>query len=268
MQITITHAGLYTKPEIYHQTTPCVFLELNISGLEYMKIYTPQGKLAAEVQNDSLVLIPESFQIDFSFQNPRKNYTVMCNIDGLSWNNQSNMNVLNFGEQQIEVPLMIPVQPIRREQIQELFHRIYKLSSSALPADLKSAELLTISILAEFLEHSKVNPEQNIPEFLTGLKEMIDSDLSFEHPLSEIMKKIPVTEVHIRRLFLKYYQTTPSEYRSRLRFAKIRQLLGESKLSFKEIADSVGMKHVTHLNLFLKKQCGMTPSELRKTLRM
>ena len=77
-----------------------------------------------------------------------------------------------------------------------------------------------------------------------------------------------MTEVHLRRLFLKHYRTTPAEYRARLRFAKIRQLLGKSDLSFKEIADSVGMKHVTHLYLFLKKQCGKTPAELRKTLKM
>lgn len=268
MQITITHAGLYTKPEIYHQTTPCVFLGLNISGLEYMKIYTPEGKLVTEVQNDSLILIPEEFQLDFSFQAPRKNYIVMCNIDGISWNKQSNMAVLNFGDQQIEVPLTIPVPLLRLEQIQELFQRVLQLNESALPADLKSAELLINSALAEFLEHSKVDSEQKIPEILTELKEKIDSDISFEKSLAEIMRIIPMTEVHLRRLFLKHYQTTPAEYRARLRFAKIRQLLGESDLSFKEIADSVGMKHVTHLYLFLKKQCGMTPAELRKTLRM
>ena len=73
MNLTISHAGLYTKPEKYRQTAQRVFLGLNISGLEYMKIYTPDGTLAAEVPDSTLTLIPESFQLDFSYRNPRHN---------------------------------------------------------------------------------------------------------------------------------------------------------------------------------------------------
>ena len=266
MNLTITHAGLYTKPEKYHQTAQRVFLILNISGLEYMKLYTPEGTLAAEVPESSLTLIPESFQLDFSFRNPRKNYTVICKIDGLSWNEQTKSSELDFNGQKIEIPLTIPVPPGRREQLQELFHRTVILSESALPADTKAAELLMFSVLAEFLEHTKGNSGQNIPEQLVQFRQTIDSDTGFENSLAEHMQKISLTPVHLRRLFLKYYKTNPAEYRARLRSSRIQQLLRDGDLSYKEIADAVGMKHVTHLNLFLKKQCGMTPAELRKNL--
>ena len=86
--------------------------------------------------------------------------------------------------------------------------------------------------------------------------------------LKELMYDLPVTEIHLRRLFQKYYHTTPANYRLKLRLAKIQTLLSETDLSFKEIADAVGMNHVTHLYLFLKRHCGMTPAELRKNLRM
>ena len=268
MDLKITHAGLYTTPETFRQITPCTFLGLNCSGLDYMKIYSPAGMLVAEAGNEMLVLIPEGFLLDFSYHSSRKNYIIMCRIEGLNWNEQTQSVELNFNDQKIEVPLVIPVPLVRKEPVQELFHRTIRLSESALPADSKAAELLMSSVLAEFLEHSSLQKKQNPPPCLADLKEAIDSDFTFQKSLKKIISGIPMTEIHLRRLFQKYYQTTPAEYRARLRFSRIRQLLTETDLSLKEIADAVGMNHVTHLHLFLKKRCDMTPAELRKNLRM
>lgn len=268
MNLSITHAGVYTSPEKYQQKTPCVFLGLNLSGLKYMKVYTPDGTFLSEIKNQSLMLIPPDFFLDFSYTQPRKNYVVMCRIDGLKWNAQTQKIEMDFNGQVMELPLTIPIPLMRREQISEFFHRTEFLSRSALPADTKTAELLMFSILAEFLEHSRRDAEQNVPEVLIQLKNAIDSNTAFDRTLSDLMKEIPVTPIHLRRLFLKFYRTTPQEYRARIRFSEIRRLLTETDMSLKEIADSAGMKNVTHLFLFLKKQCGMTPSELRKKLKM
>ncbi len=35
----------------------------------------------------------------------------------------------------------------------------------------------------------------------------------------------------------------------------------------KEIADEVGMKHVTHLHIFLKKRCQRTPKQMLRQFR-
>ena len=268
MNLSITHAGIYTSPEKYQQNTHCVFLGLILSGLEYMKIHAPDGTLLAEAENQSLFLIPPYFFLDFSYHRFRKNYVVLCNIDGLSWNSQTRKTEWDCDGQKLELPLTVPIVPSRIESISDIFQRTVQLNGSALPADAKAAELLMFSILTEFLEHSRRDSEQNIPDFVVQLKNEIDSNTAFDRTLSEIMQTIPVTAIHQRRIFQKYYHTTPQEYRSRLRFSRIRYLLTETEMSFKEIADAVGMNHVTHLFLFLKKQCGMTPSELRKKLKM
>ena len=268
MNISITHAELYTKPEKFSQTTSCVFLGLILSGLEFMKIYAPDGTLAADVQGQSFILIPPDFHVDFQFDKQRKNYMILMQFDNLKWNGQSRMIELEFESGKIDLPAVIPVPSVRKEQIQEMFQRIIHLNKSALPAKIKAAEMLVFSIIAEILEQTAFDQTQIVPESLIKLKDRIDSDTEFQKSLSELMYDLPVTEIHLRRLFQKYYHTTPANYRLKLRLAKIQTLLSETDLSFKEIADAVGMNHVTHLYLFLKRHCGMTPAELRKNLRM
>ena len=85
--------------------------------------------------------------------------------------------------------------------------------------------------------------------------------------MKEIMADFPYTEFHLRKLFRKYYQTHPVEYRARLRLKRIQELMLDPRLSLKEIADAVGMNHVTHLNLFIRKRCGLTPVQMRRSLR-
>lgn len=268
MNLSITHAEVYTKAEKYSQTTPCVFLGMILSGLEYMNVYAPDGTLAADIEEQSLILIPQDFHLDFQFGKLRKNYMILLRLDGLQWNEQIRAIELEYEEGKFNLPVMIPVSPVRKEQIQETFHRIIHLNQSALPSETKAAEMLVASLLAEFLEYSASDRKQEIPEILLKLKKAIDSDTDFQKSLSELMDDFPMTEIHLRRLFQKYYHTNPASYRARLRLAKIQKLLTDTDLSFKEVADSAGMNHVTHLYLFLKKHCNMTPTELRKNLRM
>ena len=268
MNLSITHAGLYTSPEKMLQETTCVFLSLVLSGLEYAYICSPDGTRVETVQESSITLVPENFLLDFSFGEQRKNYTIMCRIDGLSWNKTEKALELEYNGQKINIPFMIPIPAVRKKQIQELFQRVVQLGNSALPADNMAAELLLYSVLAEFPAQVNTNAEQKIPETVLALKNAIDVDTDFRKTLTELMQAIPLTEIHLRRLFRKYFHTNPADYRARLRFSKIQHLLAETQLGFKEIADSAGMNHVSHLYLFLKKHCGMTPSELRKNLRM
>ena len=81
------------------------------------------------------------------------------------------------------------------------------------------------------------------------------------------MADFPYTEVHLRRLFLRSYQTHPAEYRARLRFRRIQELLSDPEKTLKEIAELAGMNHVTHLHEFIRKRCGLTPAQLRNHLR-
>ena len=62
---------------------------------------------------------------------------------------------------------------------------------------------------------------------------------------------------------MEQYHIEPGEYRARRRLNRIMELFRENRLSPKEIAEAVGMHHVTHLHAFLRERLGMTPRELR-----
>lgn len=96
---------------------------------------------------------------------------------------------------------------------------------------------------------------------------MIDRDSCFRKTLAELSREAQCSAGHIRKLFVKQYLIEPGEYRARLRLRRIMHYIEQTDLSLKEIADQVGMKHVTHLHLFLRERCGTTPRMLLKQYR-
>ena len=213
-------------------------------------------------------MVPAGFKIDFSYNARRENYVTICQMDSLRWNPKSHLLELHWRDQVIEIPLVIKAPLGRVEMLRDLFRRTAELTRSAIYADHIAAEMLMQTVVAEFIEYSRSASAEVVPEHIARLKKLIDEDTAFRYDLSEIMSEFKYTSIYLRRLFKKYYSTNPAEYRARLRFNRIQQLLSESDLSIKEVADAVGMNHVTHLHTFVKQRCGMTPGELRRNLDM
>ena len=257
----------YREKQQYVQKNQYVLLSLNVSGVEHMNILTPDGVSAGSVGNFSMILIPPEFQLDFAFNARRENYAALFYLDALTWNAVSRKIELKQQNQIIELGPSVPVPPDRMNQLKEQFERVCGLSQSAIPADNALAELFLTGILAEYAEIFRRDSGQDVPVPVEQLKKAIDADTGFRRTMKEIMAGFPYTEFHLRKLFRKYYQTHPVEYRARLRLKRIQKLMLDRRLSLKEIADAVGMKHITHLNLFIRKRCGLTPKQLRDNLR-
>lgn len=267
MKIRITSCLRYTHRQTYVQKADPGLVGLIISGLDHMAIYAPDGTVAGSASNLSLFLAPQGFRLDFSFNARRDNYGALCQIDALSWNPETRGIELDLEGRKINISPVIQVPFERAMRLSEVFQQICILSSSALETDARIGELLLGAVLAEFAERSKQAAEKAIPPAAEQLKKAIDEDIHFQHSLKEIMKDFPYTEVHLRRLFLRSYQTHPAEYRARLRFRRIQELLSDPKKTLKEIAELAGMNHVTHLHEFIRKRCGLTPAQLRSHLR-
>ena len=257
----------YREKQKYIQVTNTTLLSLIVSGMEHMDILTPDGTPAGSADNLSMILIPPGFQLDFEFNAQRENYTALFHLDSLNWNPGSRKIELKQRDQIIELGPVAAVPHYRMKPLKEQFERICSLAASTIPADNGIAELLLAGFLAEYAEIFRRDSDQDIPDLVGQLKNAIDSDISFLHTMKEIMAGFPFTEYHLRKLFRKYYQTHPEEYRARLRLKRIQELMLDPSLSLKEIADAVGMNHVTHLNLFIRKRCGLTPMQMRRSLR-
>lgn len=103
------------------------------------------------------------------------------------------------------------------------------------------------------------NPE---PSILTSILKYIENN--FTDPLLTnitLSQKFKISEVYIRKLFTKYYNTTPKQFIIEMRINKAMQLLTESILKTNVIAEQCGFSNQYHFSRAFKQKVGITPTE-------
>lgn len=73
--------------------------------------------------------------------------------------------------------------------------------------------------------------------------------------------------VHLARAFRRHFHISPSEYMSRCRISRARELLVSSRLPLAEIAMEVGFSDQSHLTNAFKRETAMTPAAYRQLRR-
>lgn len=254
MNIKIKNLLCYRHAQKFIQTLGGTCLGFIVSGLEYMKISVP-GYEPFEVGDGTLLLLPAGTKLEFSFNDRRCNYFSSCDI----------VREEDSFADSMDLPFALKVDEKRSDLMLELFKSAEKLANSPILRNHTAAELLLNGVLSEFVKQTEDNVS-SVPQAVAELKKAVDEDIAFQYDISELMNGIDCSHGHLRRMFKEYYQTGIAEYRSRMRLTKIKTLMLDYNLSMKEIADSAGMKNVTHLHSFIKKHCNMTPKELRNNL--
>ena len=69
--------------------------------------------------------------------------------------------------------------------------------------------------------------------------------------------------VDFTRLFKKYYGKSPTEYKVQIRIDQAKNMLIETDMRIKAIAESVGYSDALYFSRAFKKECGYSPSEYR-----
>jgi transcriptional regulator GlxA family with amidase domain len=83
--------------------------------------------------------------------------------------------------------------------------------------------------------------------------------------VSDIAKKIELSEEHFIRLFRKDMRMTPHQYFLRLKIEGASALLISSRKTIGEISDWFGFENQFHFSRMFKKCTGLAPLEYRKT---
>jgi transcriptional regulator GlxA family with amidase domain len=71
---------------------------------------------------------------------------------------------------------------------------------------------------------------------------------------------------HFNRLFREWSGFTPMEYQRRQRMARARALLGDARLTIKEIAAQCGFDDPYHFSRVFRQLDGLSPSQYRAAL--
>ena len=268
MEFKLHHVDVYRRPEKFCQMLCCHFLSLNVSGLIYSRTtYGPEQipVFSEETpKNPSLSLFPPGSRKDFRYGNKRENWVIQCDIPALSYHAGNMYTTLEEDGRKFMLPLFREISHEKMLELRKIFSEIRSLFKSQLPENIFRAELLSAALLSELMAEK---PEQKMPDTAERFKEKIDADRAFRKDLAEMSAEIGYSPEHARKCFTERYLVEPGEYRGRLRLQVILDKLAHTDLSLKEIADEVGMKHVTHLHIFLKKHCHRTPKQMLRQFR-
>jgi len=79
-----------------------------------------------------------------------------------------------------------------------------------------------------------------------------------------LAEKCSISEVYLRKLFLKNFNMTPKQYIMDIRINKAKQLLSEGSLKINAVSEQCGFANPYHFSRYFKEKTGLTPTEYMK----
>ncbi len=132
----------------------------------------------------------------------------------------------------------------------------------------KEKQLQTFSLFYKFLDEidTKTTPSQHL---LSSAIDHIAKNLS-DTTLSntELATHLGISEVYLRKLFLKQFGITPKQYVLNRRLEKAKTLLTDTTLTVTTISESCGFSNVYHFCRSFKQRTGLTPLQFSKQNRV
>jgi len=108
---------------------------------------------------------------------------------------------------------------------------------------------------------SRDNAEYNsVRQVIEYLQEHYNQDLT----LDDVARKVHISPSHLSRLFKDELGMTIIDYLTDIRIAAAKQMLENSDLMVKEIAEKVGYQEASYFTRVFKKNTGVSPAEYRR----
>ena len=128
-----------------------------------------------------------------------------------------------------------------------------------------------LEVLSEFYKLLNQITSQNSAKTntLTPIMKYIEQNLT-DTSLSntKLAKRLNISEVYLRKLFLKHYNVTPKQFILEARIQKAKQMLIETPYSVTQIALDSGFSNPFHFCRTFKEKTGYTPLEYSKKYKV
>jgi len=154
---------------------------------------------------------------------------------------------------------------IDTEQLEEAYFQTHVLTTSQYQAMVKLLEIFAqhLSALSNQIDLQEANAE---PPIIHRAKEFIEKHKSDPLSLSEVARALNVSTFYFCKLFKKATGINFTEYLSRVRIEKAKNLLLNPNLRVSEIAYEVGFQSLTHFNRVFLRIVGRSPTAYRDAL--
>jgi AraC-like DNA-binding protein len=127
-----------------------------------------------------------------------------------------------------------------------------------------------VKLLSIFAQHLSmisnqivVQEQNNEPPFIARAKQFISDNQSEELSLNQVAKAVNMSSFYFCKKFKKITGINFTEYITRVRIEKSRNLLLNPNLRVSEIAYEVGFQSLTHFNRMFKRVLGSSPTDYR-----
>jgi len=179
-------------------------------------------------------------------------------------------------------------QVFRKKPTEVQFKRVLKLAREwgieSSQAELREAYFATqvvspkqhesvIKLLSIFAQHLSmlsnqivVKQENSEPPVIRRAKEFINEHQTEDLTLGDVAKAVNTSTFYFCKMFKKATGINFTDYLSRVRIEKSKNLLLNPNLRVSEIAFEVGFQSLTHFNRVFKKILGQSPTEYRAKL--
>lgn len=127
-----------------------------------------------------------------------------------------------------------------------------------------------LGIFAQYLSMTSnqmlVQQSKAEPPVITKAKEFMQQNHTEDLSLGQVAKAVNTSTFYFCKMFKKYTGINFTDYLSRLRIEKAKNLLLNPNLRISEIAYAVGFQSLTHFNRVFKKVLGLSPTDYRSQL--
>jgi|ERR1043166_2501858 AraC-like DNA-binding protein len=127
-----------------------------------------------------------------------------------------------------------------------------------------------LKLLSIFAQHLSIVSNQVVvrqqnsePPLITKAKQYIQENQAEDLSLGQVAKAINTSTFYFCKMFKKITGINFTDYLSRIRIEKAKNLLLNPNLRISEIAYAVGFQSLTHFNRVFKKILGQSPTEYR-----
>ncbi|MEI7957540.1 MAG: helix-turn-helix domain-containing protein [Verrucomicrobiota bacterium] len=150
-------------------------------------------------------------------------------------------------------------------QLEEAYLQTHVLTTAQYQAMVKLLEIFAqhLSALSNQIALQEANAE---PPIIHRAKEFIEKHKSDPISLSEVARALNVSTFYFCKLFKKATGINFTEYLSRVRIEKAKNLLLNPNLRVSEIAYEVGFQSLTHFNRVFLRIVGRSPTAYRDAL--
>lgn len=154
---------------------------------------------------------------------------------------------------------------VEQEKLKSAFFSTRVLSSKQHDAAIKLLSIFAqhISMLSNQIVVRRENTE---PPMITRAKQFIEENQAEDLSLDQVAKAVNTSTFYFCKMFKKATGINFTDYVSRVRIEKAKNLLLNPNLRISEIAYEVGFQSLTHFNRVFKKLAGQSPTEYRAQL--